>query len=64
MRLDEFHNGLRILMGIDRYELEAVGITSVVEWEKFRTDPYRYLIRTDDEKAEKIWSIVEQRMKS
>ena len=64
MTLDEFHNGLRILIGIDRDELESVGITSVVEWEKFRIDPYRYFIRTDDEKAEKIWSIAEQRMKS
>lgn len=57
----ELHNALRILTSIDQCELEDAGITSVAEWGKFRTDPFRYFIRTDDERAEKIYSIMERR---
>lgn len=75
MTLAEFHNGLRILCSIDLYELQEVGLLfnaspkpaetngneAWQEWRKFRADPYRYLIRCDDDTAEKIWSIMVRR---
>lgn len=79
MNLREFHNGLRILLGIDRQELEAAGVIAVPsgqgvypgcmdepnqKWQRFREDPFRFLIRCDDETADKIWSVIERRAES
>lgn len=61
---DDFHNRLRIMVGIDRQELVnagAIRADDVNAWESFRFDPYRYFIRIDDEAAMKIWSVIEHR---
>jgi len=66
MTLDEFHNGLRILLNIDMHELEAAGIIRNGDrnaWGTFTRDPYRYFIRADDPTAEKLWTIMQKRMK-
>ena len=64
LSLSKFHNALRILRGIDLAELEAAGLRLPDHiWVQFRDDPYRFFIRADDETAQKIWSIIEQRSK-
>lgn len=64
--LHDFHNRLRIMIGIDRHELVASGALSandVDAWGTFQRDPYRFFIRADDSTAEKIWSVIERRAK-
>jgi len=64
MKLDEFHNSLRILTSIDMHELEHAGVITrgdVNAWGTFRRDPYRWFIRADDEKAAKVWAIILRR---
>jgi hypothetical protein len=66
MTKNEFHNALRILTSIDAHELEAAGVIRHADhnaWGTFRRDPYRWFIRADDATAEKLWKIVERRMK-
>ena len=67
MELRQFHNALRILLNIDRWELEEAGyIKTDVEkrsrkWEAFRSDPFRAFIQASDEDAEILWAIIERR---
>lgn len=64
MTLREFHNALRVLLNIDRDELERAGIIGHADhnaWGTFKRDPYRFLIRADDETAEKLWRLIEAR---
>ena len=63
MTLREFHNGLRVLLNIDAHELEAAGILDAsADWTKFTADPYRYFIRASDDKADKLWMLMQRRM--
>ena len=77
MDFAQFRNALCILKSIDRHELEAVGIIDVPKgqgvfpgcldkpnaiWRLFRDDPYYWLLRADDDRAAKVWSIVETRL--
>lgn len=62
--LDDFHNRLRIMVGIDMHELVEAGAIAANDrnaWESFRLDPYRFFIRADDDTALKIWSVIERR---
>ncbi|MDF2809370.1 MAG: lexA [Microvirga sp.] len=62
--LDDFHNRLRIMVGIDMHELVEAGAIAANDrnaWESFRLDPYRFFIRADDDTAAKIWSVIERR---
>lgn len=66
MTFAEFHNALRILMSIDRHELEAAGVIKARDhnaWGEFRRDPFRWFIRADDADAPKIWAIIERRQR-
>ena len=61
---DRFHNRLRILLGIDLHELVAAGVLAaddVLGWKQFSHDPFRFLLRCDDRRAEAIWAIVSRR---
>jgi len=61
-RTGDFHNKLRILLGIDLHELEAAGLTlSQMDWYTFRENPFRWFIAASTEDAEAVWSIVERR---
>ncbi len=65
MTLREFHHGLRVLLNIDRHELDAAGVIRRGDhnaWGTFRRDPYRFLIRADDATAERLWEIMQRRM--
>lgn len=58
------HNQLRILMSIDRHELEAVGIIAAGDhnaWGTFVRDPFRWVIRADDVTVAKVWTIIKRR---
>lgn len=62
--LYDFHNRLRIMIGIDRHELVDAGVISandVNAWGTFHRDPYRFFIHADDATAEKIWTVIERR---
>lgn len=58
--LDDFHNRLRIMIGIDAHEFVAAGLTRE-QWQSFDTNPYRFFIRADVRTAQAIWSILEAR---
>lgn len=62
MELDEFHNGLRILLNIDPHQLVLENImkdTDVEAWERFQTDPFRWFIRANDNQAEALFKIIQ-----
>ena len=69
MTFGEFRNALCILASIDEHELVEARVplqklrTLRGSWADFAADPYRFILRTDDETAAKIWSIVERRSK-
>lgn len=66
MTFPEFHNGLRILLGIDKHELVDAGIIKPHDnnaWGEFRRDPFRWFIRASDSDAYKLWAIIERRQK-
>ena len=63
MRLAEFHNALRILINLDRDDLEGAGIIKRGDhnsWGTFHRDPFRWFIRTDDETARKLFTLIER----
>lgn len=63
--LRAFLNALRIMTSIDKGELEEVGAIDPgddVSWLKFREDPFYWLVRAEDRRAEKVWTIIERRM--
>ena len=64
MDLSDFHNRLRIMIGIDMSELVNAGVIRANEferWYEFRDNPFHWLIRTDDESAAKLWVLIERR---
>lgn len=64
MKAEEFHNALRVLLHIDRHELERAGIIGRTDhdaWGQFRRDPFRWAIRADDDTYMKLWSIIKAR---
>lgn len=64
MTKGEFHNGLRILLSIDRDQLAAIGVigkTDLNAWSEFRRDPFRWFINCDDARAEKLWALIAAR---
>lgn len=66
MTLAEFHNGLRILLNLDRHVLVQAGVLPHGDhnaWGTFTRDPYRFFIRADDATAEKLWTLMQTRMK-
>ncbi len=62
--LREFHNLLRIMLNIGSYEIEEAGIfptDSDDEFITFRRDPYRWFIHAEDDKARKMWALIQKR---
>lgn len=58
----EFRNKLCILRSLDEDELRDAGIDlSDKKWLSFCLDPFRFFIRTDDTRAEKLWRMIEKR---
>ena len=64
MTKDEFHNALRILSSIDWPEFAEANIAvKYTEWLHFCRKPYEWFITANDENADKLWTIIERRMK-
>lgn len=65
LTLSSVSNVLRILWSIDQSELEEVGLLvgDSAGWARFREDPPYWLIRADDERAAKVWTVIERRMR-
>ncbi|KKK78214.1 hypothetical protein LCGC14_2845800 [marine sediment metagenome] len=64
MTLREFHNGLRILLNLDLDELATAGAMEHRDFDtyaEFRTDPFRWFIRASDQRAEAVWSLMQER---
>jgi len=58
MELREFHNALRILLNLDRDEIEndrAEPMTDA-QWEDFRSNPFLFFIKCDDHMCQQIWT--------
>ncbi|MDE2104465.1 MAG: hypothetical protein KGL39_44935 [Patescibacteria group bacterium] len=56
--LHEFLNRVRILQSTVPLE---VPFLAARQWTSFRDDPVRFLLRADDETAQRIWNAVERR---
>lgn len=57
-----FHNRLRLMLSIDFHQLVEAGVMDANDhrgWAAFSENPWRSLIRMDDERAEKVWRIME-----
>ena len=66
MTLREFHNALRLILNIDMHELVEAGVIAKDDkqaWNRFRLNPYRWLIMAPDDAADKLWALMEKRMK-
>ena len=64
IRMAEFHNMLRIMVNLDRPDLEAAGIIPRGDhnaWGSFRRDPFRWFIRADDQTARKLFTLIQNR---
>lgn len=67
MSMDEFHNGLRILLSLDFSELVKAGVFhrgQTDKWEQFQRDPFRFFIRADEETTDILWSLIQARQSS
>lgn len=65
MTRQEFHQALAILRFIDQDELVAAGVIqsdNIVAWNAFNADPVRQFFKLDDDRADKLWTIIERRM--
>ena len=58
MKKRQFHNALRILLNIDRWDVEWMGDR---EWQEFIANPHRFFIASDDPTADKLWAIIIER---
>lgn len=65
----DFHNRLRILLNLDRHDLEEAGVLKAgregwSEWIEFRRDPFRACLRMDDERYALLWGLMDRRARA
>ena len=60
MELRKFHNALRILLNIDRDEIESDRSNPITDeqWDHFRSNPFVFFIRCDDATCQQIWDVI------
>jgi hypothetical protein len=63
MRRRDFLNRLKVLRALDLPELIEAGVIDANGhgWTQLRDNPAAWLMRADDEAADKLWALVEQR---
>ena len=66
MDKSRFHNAIRILLNIDKYELiEASIIRDGDEtgtcWTRFNNDPLIFIAKLNDDKYDALWELIEAR---
>ncbi len=67
MTFPEFHNALRVLLNLDRVELERFLVLRKGDhpgWARFQENPYRFFIKADTETAKNLFVLMQQRMTS
>lgn len=62
----KFFNACRILLNIDRHELEAAGVIEPGAvggtcWTRFNRDPLVFMAKLSDERADRLWALIEAR---
>lgn len=62
-RLCDFRNHLRILSSIDFQELVPAVFDEgdIAGWLVFRDNPWRWMILAENDHAEAVWEVIEQR---
>jgi hypothetical protein len=68
MTFDDFHHALRIMCNLDQDELVAAevirsGEGGFPDWDKYQVNPFRWFIRIDDERAHRLFALIEARLK-
>lgn len=62
----KFHNACRILLNIDKDELERAGVIAVDQvgggdWKRFNDDILMFVIKLPTPRFEALWRLVEER---
>jgi hypothetical protein len=68
MTFEDFHHALRIMLNLEREELVAGGVIrggeeDFPDWDRYQVNPFRWFIRTDDERAHRLFALIEARLK-
>jgi hypothetical protein len=63
---DRFHNACRILLNIDKDELEKAGVMALdqvggSDWDRFNRDPLMFMLKLPTPRFEALWSLIEDR---
>lgn len=64
MSLALFHNGMRILLNLERHDLIDAGVIQpedAAAWRRFSDNPHRWFIVASDEQARRLWDVIERR---
>lgn len=64
MSLALFHNGMRILLNLERRDLIDAGVIQPDDaqaWRRFSDNPHRWFIVASDEQARRLWDVIERR---
>jgi len=65
MTRHDLRNALCALNHIDRSDLVGAGVIEHGDgkaWQTFASNPERFFLRLDDERAEKLWGLIERQM--
>lgn len=65
MTLEQFHNGLRILLNLDLHDLVAFGVIDTgdfVAWKSYQASPWSWMIRADEGRSRNLWALMQTRM--
>ena len=62
MTYEEFHNATRTLWNIDRFECPEA-FTCDEDWQAFRDHPHQWFVRASDERASRIFAVIEARQR-
>lgn len=66
MNAHAFVNACRIILNLDKHELEDAGVMEPgqvggSDWERLSRDPFIFLLKLPDERLERLWSLIKKR---
>lgn len=66
MNARSFVNACRIIMNIDKHDLEAAGVMKPgqiggSDWDRLNRDPFMFLLKLPDARLERLWALIEKR---
>ena len=61
-----FMNAVRILMNIDKHELEGAGVLKPnqvggSDWTRFNKDPLMFMAKLPDDRMDSLWGLIQSR---